>query len=120
MIISGKVVKGSGLSTKKGFPTANINIRRKFPKWVSVAQAKVGEKTYPGILIVGAPTRHIRKFPKIEFFCFSQKCKFYGQSIEIKILKKIRGTKKFGTPKELLKQINQDIHLAKKYFKTHG
>ena len=120
MIISGKVVKGSGHSTKKGFPTANINIRRKIPKWVSVAQAKIDKRTCPGILIVGAPTQHSRKYPKIEFFCFSQKCKFCGKSIEIRTLKRIRPTEKFDSPAELLKQIKQDIRLAKQYFKTHG
>ena len=120
MILKGIVVKGSGQSTGKGFPTANINIRKRIPKLVSVARAEIANRVYRGILIVGAPTKHRRKYPKIEFFCFSKNCKFYGQSIEILTLKKIRITKKFDSPATLIKQIKKDVRLAKKYFQKHG
>ena len=120
MIISGKVVKGLGVSTKKGFPTANINIRRKIPKFVYIAQAKIEKRIHQGILIVGAPTKHKRKYPKIEFFCLTKKNKCYGKNIEIKTLKKIRLIKKFNSQAELINQIKKDVKQAIKYFKAHG
>jgi len=120
MIISGQIVKGSGQSGKKGFHTANINLRRKLPKLTSIAQAKIHQKIYPGILIVGASTKHKRKYPKIEFFCLNAKGNFVGETIFIKTLKRIRPTKKFASPVDLIKQTKKDIKRAKQYFKTHG
>lgn len=120
MTISGKIVKGSGLSAKKGFHTANINLRQKLPKFVSLAIAEIDQKTYPGILIVGAPTKHIRKYPKIEFYCLNIKGNFYGKRIVIKLLKKIRSTKKFDSQTDLIKQTKKDIKQAKQYFKNNG
>ncbi len=120
MIISGKVVKGLGVSTKKGFPTANINIRRKIPKFVYVAQAKLANKLRQGILVVGAPTKHFRKYPKIEFFCLGKIDKCYGKKITIETIKKLRPTRKFATQTELIKQIKKDIKQVKQYFNNHG
>ena len=119
MIISGKVVKGSGQSTSKGFPTANINIRRKIPKGVFVASAQIDNKKLKGLLIVGAPTKHIRKFPKIEFFCLT-KINCRGQQIKIKPLKKLRPIIIFDQPTKLIKQIKRDIQVAKSYLKKYG
>jgi len=120
MILRGKVVRGSGQSTGKGFPTANINLRRQLPKLTSIAQAKIKQKVFPGIVIIGAPTKYRRKFPKIEFFSLVKLGKCYGQIIEIKNLKKIRATKKFTSQKDLIKQIKKDIKQAKQYFQNHG
>jgi FAD synthase len=41
----------------------------------------------------------------------------YGQTIMVRLIKKIRGNQKFETSEKLIAQIAKDVKIAKDYFK---
>jgi len=141
--IMADVVKGSGLGTTLGFPTANLNPHSEAlpPKgvyFVSLEVVDVGlqrtsysgrfklrdkiiRKDLLGLLNIGVrPTvkkvlgrRTAGIVPEIHILNFSGN--LYGKTLEVTFLKKIREEKKFDSLGSLKKQIKKDIEHVDKY-----
>ena len=112
--ISGKVVSGTGVGQKIGFPTANLELpeliipaRGVYPCWVRWKDNK-----YRGAVNIGiGPTfekAEIKRTIEVHILDFTGD--LYGQDIEIQFDRdRIRHEIKFTSVEDLKKQILQDI-----------
>ena len=113
-LISGEVVKGDGIGSKIGFPTANISIKddtKLIPqKGVYGVLTRQKNKEFYGIMNIGTrPSIQTKKTEqRIEVYLFDFNEDIYGEWMEIKLLKRIRNENKFDSLEALKKQIIKD------------
>lgn len=113
----GKVRKHNQRGKKLGFPTANINLRKKIPEGIYVSKTKIQGKLFPSLTFIGSAKTFGEKRFHAETYILDFKRNIYGKWISVKLLKKIRDNKKFNSAKELIEQMKKDEQEAKKYFK---
>lgn len=111
--LSGKVVAGDKIGRSMGFPTANIqlNDERKLLPAAGVYAVNVfaDGKVYEGMLNIGVrPTVSCLGIVRIEVNIFEFKKDIYGQEIQIGLVGRIRGERKFNDVNELQQQLIQD------------
>jgi riboflavin kinase/FMN adenylyltransferase len=117
---SGPVVKGRQLGRTIGFPTANIQVQKKYkliPKnGVYATQVFLRNKQYKGIMNIGnRPTvEGLGRTQEVHIFEFSDD--IYGETIKVEILEFIREETKFENIGDLIKQIELDCQSAKSIF----
>lgn len=117
-MLSGKVVTGTRIGTKLGFPTANILVddpAKLIPAHgVYVVKAMYNGKTYNGMMNIGfRPTfKSEEKTVEIHLFDFSKD--IYGEHLEVQCIERIRDEKKFDSPEQLREQIIQDKEISLK------
>ncbi|OGY88789.1 MAG: hypothetical protein A2927_01580 [Candidatus Komeilibacteria bacterium RIFCSPLOWO2_01_FULL_45_10] len=110
MRISGVVIKGLGL----GYKTANLRVANRtelnnLADGVYLAKVFHQDKEYPALAIIGIQ-------PDLEVFLLDFDGDLYNQILEVEILEKMREIIRFDNKKELVKQIEEDVEKAKKYF----
>ncbi len=121
---SGPVVKGRQLGRTIGFPTANIQVQKKYkliPKnGVYATHVFLRNKRYEGIMNIGnRPTvEGLGRTQEVHIFEFSDD--IYGETIKVEILEFIREETKFENIGELIKQIEIDCQLAKTIFSQNA
>lgn len=117
---SGPVVKGRQLGRTIGFPTANIQVQKKYkliPKnGVYATHVFLRNKKHKGIMNIGnRPTvEGLGRTQEVHIFDFSDD--IYGETIKVEILEFIREETKFENIGELIKQIELDCQSAKSLF----
>ena len=120
--IEGVVMKGKKLGRKLGFRTCNINIKNYIiPKHgIYSVKVMIGNKknAYGGAAYMGARPTFDGQKVFLETNIFNIKKNLYKKKLRIYFLKFIRGDQKFKDSKELIKQMNNDVILAKKGLKT--
>jgi riboflavin kinase/FMN adenylyltransferase len=117
--IEGKVVKGQSRGKALGFPTANTETENEIiPQGVFITKTRVGSKILPSMTNVGKQPTFDQKDLNIESFIIDFDRDLYGEHIGIYFLKKIRDQKKFRTPDELARQLEDDLQTTRAYFKT--
>lgn len=119
-MITGKVVKGKGLGRKFGYPTANISVAEAYKiipaKGVYIVTSHIEGRQINGVLNIGFnPTTGDNKL-SIEVFFIDYEADLYGKKIQLQLLDRIRGEQKFASTEDLIKAIDSDVSLAKKYF----
>jgi riboflavin kinase/FMN adenylyltransferase len=100
-----------------GFPTANLKFNDEdlVPKHgVYVTQVFCEEQYYGGILNIGYNPTFGEEQLVAETHIFDFNKDIYGKPIKVNLLQFLRSEKKFSGAKELAKQINKDVLLAKK------
>ena len=113
--MSGTVIHGEKLGRTIGFPTANIRIHRTISPLHGVFAVEVEGIGY-GVTNVGTrPTVDGKGF-LIETHLLDFDGDLYGQHINVRWLKKLRGEQKFDSLDALKAQIQQDIKAARAYF----
>ena len=120
--VVGKVVRGEGRGKILGFPTANIEVfNESIPLGgVYIVNIKIGSKLYHGVCSISRPSFEVLN-PKnkiLEVFIFNFKRNIYNKIVEVTFLKKIRKSICFSSVDELVKRINKDVKIAKKFFKV--
>lgn len=113
----GKVRTDQKRGNKLGFPTANLNLTKKIPEGIYISQTKVADKIHPSITFIGEAKTFNEKKIQAETYILDFKKELYDQWISVKLLKKIRGNKKFKSADELVEQMKKDEAVARKYFK---
>ncbi len=116
--ISGKVVHGQQLGRTLGFPTANIQLKRRVcpVKGVYAVSVLYCNKTYQGIANVGSrPTVHGIE-DRLEVFLFNFNENIYNKRITVNFLHKLRSEQLFSSVAELKQQIIIDQVNAREYF----
>lgn len=118
--VMGDVIKGTGIASQLGFPTANINPHHEVvpPSGIYICNVFYEGRQYKGICYIGAKPTFIQgsKESNIEVNIFDFKRNIYGKVLEVQFIKKIRNEKKFSSQELLKKQIEEDIFCAKKFF----
>ena len=118
--IQGKVVRGSGLGTKIGFPTANVEIPDStiLPNdGVYYVKVSFKRKMFAGMCNIGIrPTISSQREKCVEVHLLKEKdIDLYEKKIKIIIIKFIRNETKFKTVEELKAQLLIDKELCLKY-----
>ena len=123
--ITGKVIEGSKIGIKLGFPTANIEVNDSNklvpPPGVYAVRIKYNGLMYSGMLYIGfRPTISSDKFA-IEVNIFNFNKDIYNETITIYFIERIRDDRKFDSLDQLKEQITNDKETILKIFNlTHN
>ena len=115
--ILGTVKKGAQLGRTLGFPTANLSAHSEQfpPNGVYAAEARLDGASLPGVVNLGyRPTLEQAKPERLlELHLFDLDREIYGEDVEVRFLRYLRGEQKFGSLDELKAQIARDVEHAK-------
>lgn len=117
--LCGNVCEGNKIGRKLGFPTANIPIDESFavPSYgVYLSRVKLENKTYNAITNIGIKPTVTSDIPLAESYMFGIDRELYGEKIEVSLIERIRGEKKFPDIEALKTAVLADIQVAKDYF----
>lgn len=124
--ISGRVVHGNKIGGRIGYPTANIQLKRKRVPLAGVFAVTVSgldKRHLPGAASLGVrPTlgAGLRSVLEVHLLDFDRR--IYGEHVTVHFLHKIRDEAKFASLDELSAQIARDVAAIRDYFsgKHHG
>lgn len=125
--ISGRVVHGSKLGRKLGFPTANIHLKSGYnrPPLSGIFAVTVRSKTDPqrpllqGVASLGVrPAVSASGKTVLEVYLFDFDEEIYDHHLQINFLHKLRDEEKYPDLAMLTRQIALDVQHAKDYFRT--
>jgi riboflavin kinase/FMN adenylyltransferase len=122
--VFGRVVRGSSLGHRIGFPTANLDLHQElhpppgvYACWVHHLLGKGARRTHRGVTNIGfrptvapEPSRH----PQVEVHLLDFEGDLYGERIELEFVRLLRGERRFAGVDELAAQIARDVLEARK------
>lgn len=120
--VFGRVVRGSSLGHRIGFPTANLDLHNELHPPPGVYACRVhhllpeGRRTHPGVANIGfrptvAPEPPRR--PQVEVHVLDFEGDLYGARLELEFVARLRGEKRFSGVDELAAQIARDVRAAR-------
>lgn len=115
-VFRGKIVKGKSRGKDLGFPTANMAVHQDIPEGIYLAKIKVGKMTFNGLTFVGRAITFGERKLQAESYLLDFSGNLYKKFVTVQLLKKIRDNKKFSSSEELVKQMNNDLAVARKFF----
>jgi len=121
--LQGRVVTGAGRGLKLGFPTANLEIEAEQalpPDGVYVSQARINNRSYPSVTNIGKRPTFNNGERLVEVYLLDYDSELYGRELEIDLVERLRGEKKFENAEELRKQIAQDVKQGRALLKSRG
>jgi riboflavin kinase/FMN adenylyltransferase len=114
--MSGRVVHGLGLGHELGFPTANVNLKRRRAPVDGIFAVRVdglGSRPRDGVASVGSrPTVGGGK-TLLEVHLFDFDDDIYGQYISVRFRQRLRAEEKFPTLAAMQTQMHADVAAAK-------
>lgn len=118
--LSGRVVRGTGIGSKIGFPTANIDLSGSLKavplSGVYITETVLDGSIYQGLTNVGRKPTAGDHDLNLENFIFGLDSDIYGSIIYVNFLKRLRSEKKFSSLDELAQEISTDRIKALEYF----
>jgi len=121
--LQGRVVTGAGRGLKLGFPTANLEIEAEQalpPDGVYVSQARINNRSYPSVTNIGKRPTFNNGERLVEVYILDYGGELYERELEVNILERLRGERKFDNAEELRKQIVQDVKQGRALLKSRG
>ncbi|MDP1609939.1 MAG: bifunctional riboflavin kinase/FAD synthetase [Sulfuritalea sp.] len=123
-VIAGRVMDGRKLGRTIGFPTANIQVRRKrlpLSGVFAVTVSGVGPQPLPGAANIGVrPTVEAGLQPVLEVHLLDFDRDIYGLHVDVNFLHRLRDEAKFDSLDALKAQIARDVAAVRAYFNTHS
>ncbi len=113
--LEGNIITGSGRGTELGFPTANLDVEpeQALPSdGIYATWAYPDNMRYPSVTNIGKRPTFDEYERIIEVYIMDFEGDLYRHQLKIDIIEKLRDEKRFGTTKELQKQIAEDVKLA--------
>jgi riboflavin kinase / FMN adenylyltransferase len=111
--VYGNVVRGTGIGSRLGFPTANIDPHHEItpPNGIYAVRVLFNGTRAKGVCYIGTrPTfRRRNARPSIEVHILKFNKMIYGKYLEAQFIRKIRDDKAFASPEALVSQIKRDI-----------
>lgn len=120
VILIGKVVRGKALGRTVGMPTANLCITEgTMPEeGVYATRIQIGDGVYTSVTNIGRrPTVDDESYITVETFIIDFDEEIYGEQAVLEVHKFLRPIQKFDSLKEVQKQVQKDVEMAKIYFK---
>ncbi|HQR03160.1 MAG: bifunctional riboflavin kinase/FAD synthetase [Proteobacteria bacterium] len=122
--ISGRICHGDKIGRTLGFPTANVQLkRRRLPLTgiYAVTVTGIDKRHLPGAASLGVrPTVRDGLRPTLEVHLLDFDRDIYGAHISVHFLKKLRNEEKFDSLAALTAQIERDVAATRDYFSgTH-
>jgi riboflavin kinase/FMN adenylyltransferase len=124
--LQGRVVRGQGVGSKwLDTPTINVQADKKiWPKigvYIGLVKDSKTESFFPAVINVGRrPTLSASDEVSVEANLLDFEDDFYGRSVSLFFLQRLRDEKKFAGMAELKQGIQNDIELARFYFRERG
>ncbi|MGH8165587.1 MAG: bifunctional riboflavin kinase/FAD synthetase [Woeseiaceae bacterium] len=119
--MSGTVIRGDRLGRALGFPTANVNLRRRQSPVMGIFAARVrGLRQGPldAVASVGTRPTFGGTKPLLEVHIFDFDEDIYGAYIHVDFIARLRSEQKFGGARELIEQMHRDTARAKEILAT--
>lgn len=120
--IKSEILHGKKLGRRIGMPTINMILPENKllpPNGVYVTEVLVEGKTYMGVTNVGCkPTVSNERVVGVETYIDNFNQDLYGEKIIVSFLEFIRPEMKFDSIEELKAQMESDILVARKYYKS--
>lgn len=115
----GKAVAGKKRGKRLGFPTANIPLHHRIAEGVYFSKTRAAGSWYNSLTFLGpARTFGEEDYKKAETFLLGFQGNLRGKWLTVKLLKRLRGNRKFGSAEELKLAMQEDLVKARKFFKT--
>jgi len=118
--ISGRVVHGGKIGRKLGFPTANIQLKRKRVALTGVFAATlsgIDKRQLPGAASLGVrPTLGAGLQPVLEVHLFDFDREIYGAHVSVHLLHKLRDEARYDSFEALTSQIARDVQATQEFF----
>ncbi len=118
--ISGRVVHGGKIGRRIGFPTANIQLKRKrvpLSGVFAVTVSGVDKRHLPGAASLGVrPTLGEGLKPVLEVHLLDFDREIYGSHVTVHFLHKLRDEAKYDSLVALTAQIERDVAATRTYF----
>ncbi|MGA9405887.1 MAG: riboflavin biosynthesis protein RibF [Bacteroidota bacterium] len=120
---SGTVIAGDSRGKALGFPTANIALadpRKILPaNGVYAVKILIEGSLHEALMSIGVlPTFYEQHKRVCEVFIYEFTEDIYGQQVTVECVQWIRGEKKFVSPEELVKEMNNDKRIGKNIFQS--
>jgi len=123
-VIAGRVMDGKKIGRTIGFPTANIQVRRKrlpLSGVFAVTVSGVAAQPLAGAANIGVrPTVAEGLKPVLEVHLLDFDRDIYGTHVDVNFMHKLRDEAKFDSLDALKAQIARDVADVRTYFKTHS
>ena len=114
--MSGRIIEGDQVGRTLGFPTANVDLRRRQSAVMGVFAVRVhgvGNAPRDGVASVGSrPTFHGTK-PILEVYLFDFEDDIYGEYIHVDFIEHLREQRKYDEIEELVAQMHVDADNAR-------
>lgn len=118
--VKGKVIHGSGIGSKLGYPTANISLSNNYTlpqRGVYITRVGLGKRgDFLSVTNIGNKPTFDGKNTTIETHILDFNNNIYSSNITIGFIKKLRDEKKFRNKDKLIEQISNDIRFTKQYY----
>ena len=120
VVLIGKVVRGKALGRTVGMPTANLCITEgTMPEeGVYATRIRIGDGVYTSVTNIGRrPTVDDESYITVETFIIDFDKEIYGERAILEVHQFLRPIQKFDSLQEVQMQVQQDVEMAKIYFK---
>ena len=120
VVLIGKVVRGKALGRTVGMPTANLCITEgTMPEeGVYATRIQIGDGVYISVTNIGRrPTVDNESYITVETFIIDFDKEIYGERAILEVHQFLRPIQKFDSLQEVQMQVQQDVEMAKIYFK---
>ena len=119
-VIAGRVVHGDKIGRTLGFPTANVQLRRKrlpLTGIFAVTVSGLGDQPLPGAASLGVrPTLAEGLKPVLEIHLLDFNKEIYGAHVSVNFHHKLRDEAKYESLDALKAQIARDVEATRAYF----
>lgn len=114
--MSGKVVRGEKLGRNLGFPTANVDIRRRQSAVTGIFAVRVAglsDRPLDAVASVGTRPTFGGTKPILEVHIFDFEEQIYGRQIHVDFIARLRSEEKYDDVGELVAQMHRDVDNAR-------
>ncbi|NNC76430.1 MAG: bifunctional riboflavin kinase/FAD synthetase [Woeseiaceae bacterium] len=114
--MSGKVIRGEQMGRKLGFPTANVDLRRRQSAVMGIFAVRVsglGDSPLDGVASVGTRPTFDGTKPILEIHLFDFSEDIYGRYIEVDFIARLREQKRYESVDGLVAQMHIDADNAR-------
>lgn len=114
--MSGKVVRGEQVGRTLGFPTANVDLRRRQSPIMGIFAVRVaglGEHPIDGVASVGTRPTFDGTKPILEVHLFDFSADIYGKYIHVDFIAQLREQKRYESVDDLVAQMHVDADNAR-------
>ena len=116
--IAGRVARGDSRGTALGFPTANLVTDNEIlPDGVFISESVWKGRSFPSVTSIGTNPTFGPNPVRIETHLLDTRARLLGAKLCVRLLRKIRTTRKFPDPQTLVGQIREDVAAARAYFR---
>ena len=114
--MSGRVIEGDHLGRELGFPTANVNLRRRQSAVMGIFAVRVlglGQESRDAVASIGTRPTFGGTKPILEVHIFDFDQDIYGKYIHVDFVARLRSELKFDEVKDLVEQMHRDAASAR-------